>query len=136
MTKKELEQIYFLKRELMMWQSRLNELQADIALSSKFSDGMLYSKTNSVSSPTESKAIRLAEVRKIVEGKLSEIQITIADIEEYIMSINDSITRQIIEYRCCKLLQWDEVAISLGEGYTAESVRQIYHRFTADLPSG
>lgn len=136
MTKKELEQIYFLKRELMMWQSRLNELQADIALSPKVIDGMPYIKTNSVSSPTESKAIRLAEVRKIVEGKLSEIQVAIADIEEYIMSIDDSMTRQIIEYRCCKLLQWDEVATSLGEGYTAESVRQIYHRFTADLPSG
>ena len=134
MTKKELEQIYFLRRELMMWQDRLSELQADIALSPKVMDGMPYSRTNSVTSPTEQKAIRLAEVRKIVEGKLSEIQVAVADIEEYIMSIEDSMIRQIIEYRCCMLMSWEEVTINLGDGYTAESVRQIYHRFTANLP--
>ena len=134
MTKKELEQIYFLRRELMMWQDRLSELQADIALSPKVMDGMPYSRTNSVTSPTEQKAIRLAEVRKIVEGKLSEIQVAVADIEEYIMSIEDSMIRQIIEYRCCMLMSWEEVAINLGDGYTSESVRQIYHRFTANLP--
>lgn len=134
MTKRELEQIYFLHKELKMWQERLSELQADIALSPKVMDGMPYSKTNTVSSPTEIKAIRLAEVRKIVEGKLSEIQLTIADIEEYIASIDDSMTRQIIEYRCCKLMSWTDVANRIGKGYTSETVRQIYHRYTADLP--
>lgn len=134
MTKKGLEQIYWLRKELKMWQDRLSDLQADIALSPKVMDGMPYSRTNSISSPTEQKAIRLTEVRKIVEGKLSEIQIAIADIEEYIMSIDDSMTRQIIEYRCCMLMSWEEVANTLGDGYTSESVRQIYHRFTSDLP--
>ncbi len=135
MTKRELEQIYFLHKELKMWQERLNELQSDIALSPKVLDGMPYSRTNRVTSPTELKAIRLAEVHKIVEGKLSEIQLTIADIEEYIASIDDSMTRLIIEYRCCKLMSWTEVAHKIGKGYTPEAVRQIYHRYTADLPA-
>ena len=136
MTKRELEQIYFLHKELKMWQNRLSELEADIALSPKEMDGMPYSRTNGVSSPTELKAVRLAEVRKIVEGKLSEIQLTIADIEEYIASIDDSMTRQIVEYRCCKLMSWVDVADRMGNGYTSEAVRQIYHRFTSDLPPG
>lgn len=135
MTKKELEQVYFLRKELIMWQERLNELQADIALSPKVLDGMPYSKTNAVGSPTEQKAIKLAEVRKIVEGKMSEIQLAITDIEKYIASIDDSFIRQIIVYRCCRLMAWDDVAIALGNGYTADSVRQTYHRFTADLPA-
>lgn len=134
MTKKELEQVYFLRKELIMWQGRLNELQADIALSPKVLDGMPYSNTNGVGNPTEQKAIRLAEVRKIVEGKMSEIQFAITDIEKYIASIDDSVIRQIVEYRCCMLMVWEEVAERLGNGYNAESVRQIYHRFTADLP--
>lgn len=117
-----------------MWQTRLANLQADIALSPKPLDGMPYSKTNSTGNPTQDKAIRLAELSKIIEGKISEIQISIADIEEYIMSIDDSMIRQIIEYRCCKLMPWEEVARYLGDGYTSESVRQIYHRYTADLP--
>lgn len=135
MTRKKLEQVYHLNKELKMWQQRLMELQADIALSPKVMDGMPYSKTNAVGSPTENKAIRLAELAKIIEGKISEIQIALADIEEYITSIDDSLTRQIVEYRCCMLKSWQDVAKKIGEGYTEESVRQIYHRFIKELPA-
>lgn len=135
MTRKKLEQVYHLNNELKMWQRRLAELQADIALSPKVMDGMPYSKTNNVGSPTEEKAIKLAEVAKVIEGKISEIQIALMDIEIFISSIDDSLTRQILEYRCCKLKSWAEVAEKLGNGYTADSTRQIYHRFMKDLPA-
>ena len=135
MTRKKLEQVYHLNNELKMWQRRLAELQADIALSPKVMDGMPYSQMNSVGSPTEEKAIRLADLAKVIEGKISEIQIALMDIEIFISSIDDSLTRQILEYRCCKLKSWQEVADKLGNGYTAESTRQIYHRFLKDLPA-
>ena len=135
MTRKKLEQVYHLNKELKMWQQRLMELQADIALSPKVLDGMPYSKTNSVGSPTEAKAIKLAEVAKVIEGKISEIQIALMDIEIFISSIEDSKTRQIVEYRCCMLKSWQEVAQKIGDGYTEDSVRQIYHRFLKDLPA-
>lgn len=134
MTKKELEQIYYLNNELKMWQDRLADLQADIALSPKVLDGMPHSKTNRTESPTESKAVRLAELSKVIQGKISEIQIAMADIEMYITSIDDSIIRQIVEYRCCYLKSWNEVADHMGDGYSPETVRQIYHRFTKKLP--
>lgn len=134
MTKRELEQVYYLRKELKMWQSRLSELEADIALSPKVLDGMPYSKTNKVGSPTEVKAMRLAELAKVIEGKISEIQIAIGEIEAYIVSIDDSLTRQVIEMRCCLLWSWKQVAVSVGEGYTADSVRQIYHRYVKTLP--
>lgn len=135
MTRKKLEQVYHLNNELKMWQRRLAELQADIALSPKVMDGMPYSQANSMGSPTEEKAIRLADLAKVIEGKISEIQISLMDIEIFISSIDDSLTRQILEYRCCKLKSWQEVADKLGNGYTAESTRQIYHRFLKDLPA-
>ena len=134
MTRKELKQVYYLKRELNMWQARLAELQADIAMSPKVLDGMPYSKTNSVGSPTEEKAIKLAELSKVIEGKISEIQLTLTDIENYISSIDDSLIRQIIEYRCCMLMSWEDVASHIGNGSNAESVRQLYHRYVSDLP--
>lgn len=135
MSRKELEQVYYLNNELKLWQKRLAELQADIALSPKVIDGMPYSQTNGVNSPTEEKAIRLAELAKVIEGKISEIQIALMDIEIYISSIEDSIVRQIIIYRCCRLQTWQQVAELLGEGYTAESARQIYHRFLKKMPA-
>lgn len=135
MTRKKLEQVYHLNKELSMWQRRLAELQADIALSPKVMDGMPYTQTNNVGSPTEEKAIRLADLAKVIEGKISEIQISLMDIEIFISSIDDSLTRQIVMYRCCQLKSWQEVADKLGDGYTAEAVRQSYHRFVRDLPA-
>lgn len=135
MTRKKLEQVYHLNKELSMWQRRLAELQADIALSPKVMDGMPYTQTNNVGSPTEEKAIRLAELAKVIEGKISEIQISLMDIEIYIATIDDSLTRQIVMYRCCQLKSWQEVADKLGEGFTAEAVRQSYHRFVRELPA-
>lgn len=134
MTRKELEQVYFLRNEVKMWQQKLDEYNADIALSPKTLDGMPYSKTNNVSSPTEEKAIRLANVNKIIDGKKTEIQLIIADIEEFITSIDDSVIRQIVNYRCCKLLSWKQIARKIGEGYTEEAVRQTYHRYVRHLP--
>ena len=135
MTRKKLEQVYHLNNELKMWQRRLADLQADIALSPKVLDGMPFTQTNNVGSPTETKAIKLAELAKVIEGKISEIQISLIDIEIFISSIDDSLTRQIVMYRCCRLKSWQEVADDLGEGYTPEAVRQIYHRFVRDLPA-
>ena len=135
MTRKKLEQVYNLNKELKMWQHRLAELQADIALSPKVIDGMPYTKTNAVGSPTEEKAMRLAECAKVIEGKISEIQLALMEIEIFIASVDDSMMRRILEYRCCKLRSWQDVADILGEGYTADSVRQTYHRFIKDIPA-
>lgn len=133
MTRKELESVYCLKKELRMWQERLAELQADIALSPKVLDGMPFQHTNETSNPTERKAIKLSEVAKVIEGKISEIQYTISEIEQYIVSIDDSIMRQIIEYRCVKCMEWKNIAAKLGSVYTDDNVRQMYHRFSSDL---
>ena len=135
MTRKKLEQVYHLNNELKMWQRRLADLQADIALSPKVLDGMPFTQTHNVGSPTETKAIKLAELAKVIEGKISEIQISLIDIEIFISSIDDSLTRQIVMYRCCQLKSWQEVADKLGDGFTAEAVRQSYHRFVRDLPA-
>ena len=129
MTRKELESVYCLRNELRMWQNRLAELQADIAMSPKAMDGMPFANTNEVSSPTERKAIKLLEVSKVIEGKISELKITLAEIEEFIISVDDPIMRQVLEYRCVKCMSWNDVAAKLGSVYTSESVRQMYHRY-------
>lgn len=133
MTRDELESIYCLKKELRMWQERLAELQSDIALNSKVIDGMPFANTNAVNNPTEQKAIKLMEVAKVIEGKISEIKITVADIENFIMGIDDSVIRQIIEYRCVKCMSWRDISAKLGSMYTEENVRQMYHRFVANI---
>lgn len=121
MNREKLESIYCLKKELRMWQERLAELQADIALTGKPMDGMPFANTNAITNPTEQKAIRLMEVDKIIQGRISEIQITIADIEQFILGIEDSEIRQIIEYRCVQCRKWEWIGDKMGYDRTTVS---------------
>lgn len=133
MLKRDLEQIYWLQKELILWQERREELEADIAPPIKQLTGMPFSKTNATNAPTEEKAIKLAECCKAIDRKITEIQIAIAEVEKYILSIDDAYIRQILEYRCVKLMKWEEVAKKMGAGYTSEAVRTSYHRFVKNL---
>ena len=129
MTRKELEKVYFLKRELKMWEKRLEELYADISQDTKAADGMPHSVTNNVSSPTESKAIQIADHIDMIKGKQAEIRIAIREVEAFIVSIDDPLIRQIVELRCAYCMTWDEVADRIGSNTSAENMRLIYHRF-------
>lgn len=133
MTRKELEKIYWLKRELKMWEDRLHELEADMSPDTPAADGMPHSVTNKINSPTEDKAIMIADHYSIISGKAAELRIAIKEVETFIVNIEDPIAKQIIEYRCVKLNLWEEVADKMGKQYTAENVRQIYHRFLQTL---
>ena len=129
MTRKELERVYFLKRELKMWEKRLEELYADISQDTKAADGMPHSVTNNVSSPTESKAIQIADHIDMIKGKQAEIRIAIREVEAFIVGIDDPLIRQIVELRCAYCMTWDEVANRIGSNTSAENMRLIYHRF-------
>ncbi len=133
MKRKDLEQVYWLKKELKMWQRKLADLQSDIAVSAKAVDGMPFSNTNVTSNPTEQKAIRLSETEKVIKGKIAEIQLKVAEIDKFLATIDDSYLVQIINDRCVLCLSWKEIAFDMGEMYTEEMVRQAYHRFVKKL---
>ena len=50
-------------------------------------------------------------------------------VEEFISTINDSMTRRIIRYKFMDGLTWQEVAQKIGGGNTENGVKMIYHRF-------
>lgn len=135
MTRKQLEKVHLLKRELKMWETRLEELYADMGSDSISTDGMPHSQTNNVSSPTERKAIEIADHIQAINGKAAEIRCAVREVEIFIASIEDPLIRQILEHRCVYCLYWEDVAVRIGEGYTAESCRQMYHRFVKALPT-
>ena len=129
MTRHDLEKVYWLKRELKMWEDRLKELYADMSQDTVAPDGMPHSVTNRVSNPTENKAVEIADHIDLIKGKQAEIRVAIRDVEAFIVSIEDPLIRQIVELRCVYLLPWENVAEKVGSTATAENMRQIYHRF-------
>jgi predicted nucleic acid-binding Zn-ribbon protein len=129
MTRAELKQIYHLNKELKMWQEELDKVQAEILSSSKLT-GMPRKKV--ISDRVGELASTLADIERIIEGKLTEIQLQRKRIVEYIDSLDDSLLRQIIFYRCVSLMSWHQVAETIGGECTAESVRKYFARGVRD----
>lgn len=129
----DLSHIYYLSRELEMWRKRLQELEADIPPSAKPSDGMPHSNTNEVKSPTEDKAIKLAELTEKIREQITRIETAKLEMEAVILELDDPILKLAIEYHCIKLLSWKDTAAHIGGGQTPEGVRQMYARFKKSL---
>lgn len=130
MTKEKLESIYYLTQELEMWQKRYKELQLDIAPPVKNIDGMPFS--HSTESPVERKALKMAETTQNIEDKMKEINEAIIEVEHFIVTVDDPLMRQILEYRCVYNHKWAEIAYKI-KGTTEEALRQQYHRFVREL---
>ena len=60
------------------------------------------------------------------EAKLME---QVAEVEQYIRTIEDSRMRRIIQYRVIDGLSWYEVADRIGGKATSESCRKYFERF-------
>lgn len=72
---------------------------------------------------------KLRERKGKKEVHLSQIENLIIDAEEYLYGLEESELRRILLKYCIDRMSWEEVARSMGEGYTAEACKQKYSRF-------
>lgn len=127
MTREELKQIYYINKEIKMWQNELDRLECkSLVKGQEITDMPLGSGT---SDKVADLAIEKADIEAIIKGKLAEIQIQRKRIIEYIDSIDDSLLRQIMFYRNVSCMTWNQVACEIGGRNTGESVRKLYDRY-------
>lgn len=127
MTRKELEQYFYLSKEVEMWKSKLRQLEED----SKAKGQPTYvigGRSGLTSDPTGMAGIKGAEINHIIEGIKAESEIARKNIIIYISTVEDSLMRQIINYRCLELLSWPKIAKKIGGGNTADSIRMQFNR--------
>ena len=126
-TKRELNQVYYINREIDNLQ-RLIDRQADADVKSPVPDGMPHSVTNVPGKPTEAAALKLAELQEQLEMLQDRCRETKRDIMAYVMSMDDSFMRQIVILRCVELMSWKDVASYIGGNNSAESCRVAFYR--------
>ncbi len=127
MTKRELSQIYYLNREVKMWQKELQKIKQQ-----SFIKSYHFSNTQKGKGTTDNVgnlAAVIADIETIINGKLTEIQLERKKIIEYISSIDDSLIRQIIFYRHISCMTWEQVVAYVGGNNTTESIKKIYARY-------
>lgn len=71
---------------------------------------------------------RLRERKARQELRLCRIENMILDVEEYINDIPDSESRRMMRYFFIEGKTWGEVALSMGNGYTAEACKKKIQR--------
>lgn len=127
MTKKELNQIYYINREIKMWRRELEKLEnKSLVKSQEITDmpGGRNGKDN-----TADIAIKKADIEAIIKGLLSEANISRYKIMKYLCNVDDSLMRQIIFLRRVSCLPWSVVAEEVGGENTEDSVRMSFNRY-------
>ena len=125
-TKEELKQIYYINKEIKMWQKELDRLECKSLVKGQEITDMPFG--SGTSDKVADLAIEKADIRLIIEGKLKEIQLQRKRIIEYIDSIDDSLLRQIMFFRNVSCMSWNQVANEIGGNNTENSVRMMYNR--------
>lgn len=125
MTRKDLQQIYYINKEIQMWQNELAKLRAKQLVKSPIITDM---PRGGITVGIDDYASDIADFEATIKGLLAKAQIRRKEIMDYINSIDDDFMRQIIYLRNVCLMQWNEIAGTVG-GNTENSVKKAYSRF-------
>lgn len=128
MTRRELSQVYYLTKELKMWEAKLAALKEESMIKSKANDGMPFANTNDISDTIFERVSKMIELQSDIETFRLNIEKKVEEIERYMMTLDDSFLRQIIEYRCVQGKTWEQVAMMIGFGTSGESCRKYFNR--------
>ncbi len=123
MTKHDLKQIYYIDREIKMWQRKLDEMNNKSYVGTPKLTGTPNGTV--VQNKVEADAIERAEL----SAKIAKLQCQQQEITEYINGIDDSIVRQIITLKYVELKSWTQVVMAIGGGNTKEGLRKKLYRF-------
>lgn len=127
MTRQELSQLYYLRREIQSDKERLAKLEATASSTSPGLSGMPNGKGN-ITDRT-ALAVEISMLKDLIYEKICREEQELRRLMNYISGIEDSLTRQIFTARFVDNLSWQAVAMRVGGGNTAATVRQRCNRF-------
>ena len=117
MTVNELSQLYYLNEEIKKNRRKLQELRSRRGLHSQVIDDMPHG-DGPRRSKDEDLTAMIIDLEEVIKARLVLAQKERIRLERYIMTIPDSLTRQIFEDRFVSLMSWDEVSVDIGGDYT------------------
>ena len=111
MTRKELESVFYITAEIDLWETELNNIK---------------------DSPKDWRNATYIEQK--IREKTDELKRLKSEIDLFILSIPDSLTRMIVHMRAVQLLTWNEIATKVGGPNTENTVKKMYSRFLKKCP--
>lgn len=127
MTKKELKNLYYLKKEIVAQKKRIKELE-NLATSCTAKVTELTNKTE-VIDKVGNYAVEIADLKRLLDLNLKKRFYELVRLNKFIQTIDDPLIRLIAIYRFEKDMSWTQIAIALGGNNKAESVRKKIYRY-------
>lgn len=124
MTQRELNQVYYLNKEIDMYRLKLEELESEYYKSKKITGLPISSNKTDL---TGDLAIIIEEYKSLLEKCISKRTGELKKLTEYIYSIEDSLIRQILYLRHVRGMSWYDIGEELN--YTKSGVFMKYKRF-------
>ena len=128
MKRDEVMQAYYIHKEIAMWEEKLAQLRENSEAKANPTYIQGGRAANMISDPTGSAGAEHTEVEALIEGLMAEARIAEKNIVIFINTLTDSLSRQIVFYRCAEFLPWRKVAQKIGGGNTEDGVRMRFDR--------
>lgn len=126
MTKKELSQLYYLKKEIREQQQRLEELETAATVCTAKITGLPHG--TGINDKICKYAAQIADLRGILDLNLKKCFYELNRINRFIASVQDSEMRIILTLRYINNLSWQKVAEQIGE-YDEQYPRKKHNVF-------
>ena len=139
MTRQELKQVRYLKREIELLQEQIAAVEAEIVTDKVKGSDPEHPWTERsfiIKGLPGERNEKLLRLRDRLERRKGDLQDLRAEIFEWVESIDDSLIRQIIILRHVNGLGWRQVAREIGGGNTGDSVRKMHDRFLKGVKVG
>lgn len=127
MTKKELSQLYYLKKEIKEQQRRLEELETAAMSCNVKITGLPHG--TGINDKIGHYAAQIADLKSLLDLNLKKCFYELNRLDRYIQSIDDPLLRQIITYRFINGYSWSKISYMIGGNNTADGLRIKIMRF-------
>ena len=127
MTKKELSQLYYLKKEIKQQQRRIAELEAVATNCSTKITGLPSGK--GISDKIGNYAAQIADLKALLDLNLKKCFYEFNRLNRYIEDVEEPLIKQIMIYRFENQMSWMQIEKAMGGKNRAESLRKKLYRY-------
>jgi hypothetical protein len=135
-TRQELKQVRYLKREIELLQEQIAAVESEIVtdkVTGSDPDHPWTERHYIIRGLPGERNEKLLRLRDRLERRKGDLQDLRAEIFAWVEGIEDSLLRQVIILRHVNGLSWRQVAREIGAGTTWDSLRKMHDRFIEGL---
>ena len=130
MTKKELSQLYYLKKEIRQLEQRIKELETEATGCAAKITGLPHG--TDINDKIGNYAAQIADLKSLLDLNLKKCFYELNRLDRYIQSVDDPLTKQIMMYRFISGYSWGKIAFQIGGKNSIDGLKKRLYRYLAN----